>query len=346
MIQSDSSGNDGPNRRVKASRSAGRRMNASRGASRRVNPLEAIRERRPALSGKLLALADFVSQHHRRVAFMSARELAREAGVSLPTVVRFVSRVAFPGYQPFVRSIRELVNLELSGVERLETPRAGAAPPLHETVITREIEALRQLLAGFPLQEVRAVAARLARAPAVGVAAVRYLSPLAHYAAYTLHRVRPGVLAFPHLDSAARDELALLPRGSVLLAVGLPRYAAELVAALEFARGRSLTIVALTDHLLSPVARLADHILLVPAPPMKFIGHLAAPAALLNILVSEVALRRQGDAVRRFNVLEEVAHARGTFQGAGERKDYARLLAARADGRRPPHRAPGTPAPI
>lgn len=312
-----------------------------------MNPLEAIREQRAALSGKLLALADFVSRHHRRVAFMSARELAREAGVSLPTVVRFVSRVAFPGYQQFVRSIRELVNLELSGVERLEATPAGTPPPLHAAVITREIEALRQLQAGFPVQTVRVVAGRIARAPAVGVAAVRYLSPLAHYAAYTLHRVRPNVVAFPHLDSAACDELALLPRGSVLLAVGLPRYASELMDALEFARRRGLTVVALTDHVLSPVARLADHVLLVPAPPMKFIGHLAAPAAMLNILVSEVALRRQRHAVQRFNVLEEVAHARGTFHGGGERKDYRRLLPARANGGRPSRRRPPrTPAPI
>lgn len=311
-----------------------------------MNPLEAIRERRPALSGKLLTLADFVSRHHRRVAFMSARELAREAGVSLPTVVRFVSRVAFPGYQQFVRSIRELVNLELSGVERLETSPAGTAPPLHAAVITREIEALRQLLAGFPVQAVRTIAGRLARAPAVAVAAVRYLGPLAHYAAYTLHRVRPHVVAFPHLDSAACDELALLPRGSVLVAVGLPRYASELVDALQFARGRGLAVVALTDHILSPVARLADHVLLVPAPPMKFIGHLAAPAAMLNILVSETALRCQSQAVRRFNVLEEVAHARGTFHGGAERKDYGRLLAERPDGgRRPPRRPPRTAAP-
>lgn len=299
--------------------------------------LEHLRQHGTGLSGKFLTLAKFVAQHYRRAAFMNSRELAQKAEVSLPTVVRFVSKLGFSGFQDFSRALQDKVSLELNGVARVEEMvRRKGVRPLYAQVITREIEALDQLLVRFPQREIAVVAERLTKAPAVAVVAVRYLSHLPPYFAYTLRKLRPAVYPFTTIDSVTHDELALLPRRSVVVAIGFARYAAALVELLEGARRLRREIVVITDHALSPLARLATHALIIPSAPMEFIGSMAAPCALINVLVSEIALRQGKKAFDRLELLEQVARSRSTYEGTDHVKDFRQLiLSATGNGRRP-----------
>jgi DNA-binding MurR/RpiR family transcriptional regulator len=142
------------------------------------------------------------------------------------------------------------------------------------------------------------------------------------------------VYAYPRIDSATHDDIALLPRNSVVVAISFARYAAPLLELVEGARERHLTVVAVTDHPVSPLALLADHVLVLPAAPMEFIGSMAAPCALINVLLSEVALRLGRKAFARLALLEEVARARKTYHGTGEVKDFRQLLLTASRDRR------------
>jgi DNA-binding MurR/RpiR family transcriptional regulator len=294
--------------------------------------LDHLRQHGDGLSGKFLTLANFVAQQYRRAAFMTSRDLAKEAGVSLPTVVRFVSRLGFKGFQEFSRALQDKVSLELNGVERVEEMlRRQDVQPLYAQVIGREIEALKQLMVRFPRDEVAAVAERLIRAPAIAIVAVRYLGHLPPYFAYTLRKLRPGVHAFSTADSVTHDDIALLPPRSLVIAIGFARYAAPLIELVEAARQQRREIIAITDHVLSPIARLANHVLIIPAAPMEFIGSMAAPCALINVLVSEVALRQGRKAFDRLELLEKVARARSTYDGIST-KDFRQLISPMRNG--------------
>src|SRR6185436_11026559 len=164
--------------------------------------IEHLRQHGDGLSGKFLTLANFLAQQYRRTAFMTSRQLAQEAGVSLPTVLRFVSRLGFEGFQDFSRALQDKISLELNGVARVEEMvRRRGVQPLYAQVIGREIDALKQFMVRFPRDEVAAVAERLIQAPAVAIVAVRYLGHLPPYLAYTLRKLRPGVHAYSTVDS-------------------------------------------------------------------------------------------------------------------------------------------------
>lgn len=289
-----------------------------------TDALERIRSHRERLRGKALMLASFIAQNYRRVAFMSARELAEAAGVSLPTVIRFVASIGFDGYQAFSRTLQERLNLELTGVERLEQVLQKKQPqPLYMQVISRELQALKQLMASFPQEHLTAVAGRLATATAVVVVGPRYVAPLTSYLVYTLRKLRGGVTGVTVIDSTAYDDLALQPSDTVVVGIGFARYATELLDFLEFARKQRFEIAVVTDHAVSPLGKAADHVLMVPVPPMKFMSFLAAPAALVNVLVLEVALRLGSKGTDRLQNLEEVAKAKNTYF-ADTGKDFRR----------------------
>lgn len=290
-----------------------------------TDPLERIRARHDRLTGKSQGLANFISHHYRRVAFMSARELAEAADVSLPTVVRFVARLGFDGYQAFSRAVQERVNLELTGVERLETALRREGPqPLYMQVISREQQALKQFMATFSQETIDGIARRLATAAAVVIVGVRYVSPLAVYLAYTLRKLRPNVTSITSIDSVVYDDLALHPRDTVVVGIGFARYATELIEFLEFARKQRFDVVALTDHAVSAVANVADHVLTIPVPPMKFMSFFGTPTAAINVLILEVARRVGSKGTDRLELLEEVAKRRHTYSG-GEGRNFREL---------------------
>jgi DNA-binding MurR/RpiR family transcriptional regulator len=63
-----------------------------------------IREKTLNFSPKNMALANFVVQNYQRIAFLTARQLAQECGVSESTVMRFVTALDYTGYPDFLRT--------------------------------------------------------------------------------------------------------------------------------------------------------------------------------------------------------------------------------------------------
>jgi DNA-binding MurR/RpiR family transcriptional regulator len=188
-------------------------------------------------------------------------------------------------------------------------------------------------MAGFPQDDIKAVAGRLSTAASVVVVGVRYVTPLTVYLTYTLRKLRAGVVSVTHLDSTAYDDLSLQPSDTVVVGIGFARYANELLEFLEFARKQHFETAVITDHAVSPLAKLGDHVLVVAVPPMKFMSFLAAPAAILNVLVLEVALRLGARGTDRLENLEDVAKAKGTYF-ADTAKDSRRPASALRTTRR------------
>src|SRR5699024_10987175 len=84
---------------------------------------------RDTLSPKMLRVAHFVEAHYVDAAFMSTRQLARAAGVSLATVVRFPRVLGYADFDALRDAIQAQVSIDLTGVERLKSlPHADASP--------------------------------------------------------------------------------------------------------------------------------------------------------------------------------------------------------------------------
>ena len=123
-----------------------------------------IREGALNYSPKNMALANFIVQNYRRVAFMTARQLAQRCDVSESTVMRFVTSLGYTGYPDFLRALQGIVNYELTAVERFEiTPEDTKRRPqktqgrsgerLVRKTILKEIENLRRLYDHFSAED-------------------------------------------------------------------------------------------------------------------------------------------------------------------------------------------------
>ncbi len=275
----------------------------------------------PSLSPKMAQLAAFASEHYVRVAFMSTRELAAAAHVSLSTVVRFPAALSYPNFEALRTSIQDRVNFSLTGVERLRTlPSTHRSPAaLLRRIIDADLQSFQALVHTFSEPQLERFVGAVLTADRVTILGFRYVSPLTTYFEYSLGKIKPNVQAFTRADSSLYDRVRLMDAHDLIIAIAFARYPADLVTLVQYARGFGIRILAITDSPLSPVLPCAEVALFAKASMLDFVGSLAAPAALINCIISEIGVRLGGQALERLEALEDAAGEAGTYVDVGSR---------------------------
>ena len=92
-------------------------------------------------------IAEFITEHYERAAFMTAAKLGEVVSVSESTVVRFATELGYDGYPDFQKALRELIKNELTPVQRMEitTSKIGDGYVLKK-VLQSDMDKLRQTL--------------------------------------------------------------------------------------------------------------------------------------------------------------------------------------------------------
>jgi DNA-binding MurR/RpiR family transcriptional regulator len=274
------------------------------------------------LSPKAARLAAFIIERHVQAAFMSTRELAAAAGVSLATVVRLSRTLGYPSFEALRTSIQERVNFDLTGVERLRTlPSHNRSPAaLLRRIVDGDLASLRALAHTFSEPQFERFVEAILVADGVTILGFRYVGALTRYFAYSLGKIKPRVDSFDHSDSTLYDRIRLMGEGDVIIGLAFARYPADLVTLLDRARKLGRPVLAVTDSPLSPLLPLSDVALFAKAAAgLDFVGSLAAPAALLNCVVSEVGVRLGSQAIERLQALEDAASEAGIYVRGADR---------------------------
>jgi DNA-binding MurR/RpiR family transcriptional regulator len=273
------------------------------------------------LSPKMARLAAYLDEHYVQAAFMSTRELASAAGVSLATVVRFPRTLGYPNWDGMRASIQDRINFDLTGVERLRTlPSTNRTPAvLLRRLIDADIENLHALAQNFSEPQLERFVGAILEAHRVTVLGTRFVRPLAGYFAYSLNKVIANVDGVVDADSSLYDRVQLMEERDVLIVIAFARYPADVVAVARFAQSLGKRVLAITDSPLSPLLPLADVTLFARSTMLDFVGSLAAPAALINCIVTELGIRLGDEALSRLQAAEDAAEAANIYVSAGAR---------------------------
>ena len=107
-----------------------------------------------------------------------------------------------------------------------------------------------------------------------------------------------------HTNSVSEifEQVLRVGPGDVLFGISFPRYSKRTLSAMKYARDRGARVIALTDSQLSPLARVADHVLLA----RSFVDSLVAPLSVINALIVAVGMSRRDEIEQTFNKLERI----------------------------------------
>lgn len=230
----------------------------------------------------------------------SLTQLAAQAGVAAPTVLRFVRKLGFDGFPEFQRALRSEVQARMSSPVSLYPAKAirGRDEILSESLRTFS-RALEKTFHAVPASEFQAVVRLLAdERRRVILTGGRFSQLLAHYLYVQLHMLRPGCVLVGSTFDPRGYALVDVGRGDVLCAFDYRRYQEDTIVFARAAAARGARVIAFTDPWLSPVAEVADHVVAAyPDAPSPFDSMVAALALTEAVLAGVVA--RLGERGRR-----------------------------------------------
>jgi DNA-binding MurR/RpiR family transcriptional regulator len=255
-------------------------------------------------------IAHSLVEHVRTAPYLSAAEVAQLAGVSQPSVTRFAMALGFDGYPALRRRLRELT----SGAAR--AGRDGADGNELQVAVRTEMGNLARLADQLADRtRVEKAGRLLAESCPLPVLGLRAAAPLAAYFGYFASKVHPDVRVLDGGGSLLADRLeqARAAGATAMLALVVPRYPREALDALTEARATGLSIVAITDSAVSPVADLADVTLPATVGAQLVFDLHAAPMALAMVLLQAICDAAPDRAQRRLEQFESSAARRQVF---------------------------------
>ena len=270
--------------------------------------LKHIEERMPSFSKGQKRIAGYILEQYDKAAYITASKLSEIVGVSESTVVRFAIELGFEGYPDFQQSLQALMRNRLTSFQRMEVSNQliGNGNVL-EKVLVSDAERIRRTLETTDRESFERAVEKIVNAENIYILGVRSSSYLAGFLNYYLRMIFDRVKL---LQSTSGSELfeQLLPigTGDVMIAISFPRYSKRVVTAVEFAKGRNANIISLTDSPQSPLAPLADELLLAQSDMASFVDSLVAPLSIINSMIVALSRRKQEELDRRLRELETV----------------------------------------
>jgi len=280
--------------------------------------VELIQERQDIFTPGERKVANTLIAGYPMVGLQSSAAFAKRAGVSHPSVLRFISKLGFSGYPDFQAALR----FELEA--RLKSPLtkdkflhqelgdnandAGAVSYFGE-IVCRNV---RGSMTRLPPEGVEAVVALLAdHERRLFVTGGGQLDAIAQYASRRLHVLRPLVTQVTWPSSQWSEFLLDMDSRGVLLVFDARRYQVELHKLARQAHERAATVILITDQWLSPIAAVADHVL-----PVRIDAPSPWDSYAAIVAVVEGVIARIGDIYWRTlrNRLEDLEQFRGDYE--------------------------------
>lgn len=267
-----------------------------------------IQSELPGFSKGQKQIARFILEHYDKAAFMTASRLGVTVGVSESTVVRFATELGYDGYPHLQRALQEMIRNKLTSVQRMEVAgdRMGGRDVL-QTVLHADTDMIRVTLDEIDRDAFQGAVDALMGAKRIYILGVRSSSALASFLGFYFNLLFENV-TLVHTNSVSEifEQVLRIGPGDVLFGISFPRYSKRTLSAMKYARDRGARVIALTDSQLSPLARVADHVLLARSDMASFVDSLVAPLSVINALIAAVGMSRRDEIEQTFNKLERI----------------------------------------
>jgi len=263
---------------------------------------EVVRQRLDSLSPAERRLARVLLASYPIAGLESVARFAERAGVSPPTVTRFITKLGFRGYPEFQESLRHEIQARLARYR--DEPKHDSAVNHSLEVSAHNLKATLELLSDRDVKEAVALLADVRRR--VMVLGGRVSATLARYLAGQLHLLRPGIGLVDTERSAPAQQLIDMRKTDVLVVFDYRRYQPDTIECARVAAGRGCDVILFTDPWLSPASAFARQVLVTSVETVGPFDSLVGAMAVVEALIAAVLRQLGPRAEARMQSLERL----------------------------------------
>ena len=278
--------------------------------------LTVIQENMSTFSKGQKRIANYILESYDKAAFMTASRLGKTVSVSESTVVRFAAELGYDGYPSMQRSLQKMIRNRLTSVQRIEVSndRIGDQDLL-SSVLQSDIEKIRLTLEEVDRQSFDRAVDAIVSARKIYIMGVRSSASLATFLSFYFNLIFDNVISVAaNTASEVFETMLRVGAEDVVIGVSFPRYSSRTVQAMNFARDRGATTIAITDSEVSPLASIAQYTLKARSDMASFGDSLVAPLSLVNALLVAVSRAKNDDLANTFQTLERIWEEYGVYE--------------------------------
>lgn len=261
---------------------------------------EAIITRYDTLSKRLQQVARYVLDHPEDMALQTLTVIAARSGTQPSALVRFAKSLGFTGAGPMQKLLRDSLianNSALGYSDRVHqfnatvnrsVSRDGVGVLIDEFT-EGDIMALRNARDTIGPAGLAAAVALIRKANVVHLAGMRRAFPVAAYLAYAIPQAGKPTMLIDGVGGLTAQQFRAIGPKDVLIAISYRSYAHETASAAEAAVAAGASVLAISDSLLSPIAKLAAQTLLVRESEVRGFRSLSASLCIAQALVVGLA---------------------------------------------------------
>ncbi|WP_026895049.1 MurR/RpiR family transcriptional regulator [Clostridiisalibacter paucivorans] len=252
-------------------------------------------------------IAEYITSHYDKAAFMTASKLGEKVGVSESTVVRFANALGFSGYPSLQKALQELIKNKLTTVQRLslsdELSEKGA---FIENILKADIENIKSTLEDIDVEVFNQVVNMICDAKRIYILGLRSSTALAGYLGFYLSLMLENVKVVSFGMSDIFEQLLRVTNDDLVIGISYPRYSRKTLEALKYVKDNNCKIVGISDSMMSPVSNMADYTLIAKSNMVSFVDSLVGPMSLINAIIISIGVRKKGELKDYFTKLEKV----------------------------------------
>ena len=270
---------------------------------------EVVRQRLDSLSPAERRLARVLLASYPIAGLESVARFAERAGVSPPTVTRFITKLGFRGYPEFQEKLRHEVQARLSSplARYRDEPKGDSAASAIGDALetsTHNLRATLELLSDRDLKEAVQHLADVRRR--VMILGGRVSATLARYLAGQLHLLRPGIGLVDSERSAPAQQLIDMRKTDVLVVFDYRRYQPDTIESARVAAARGCDVILFTDPWLSPASAFARQVLVTSVETVGPFDSLVGAMAVVEAVIAAVLRQLGSRAEARMQSLERL----------------------------------------
>ena len=216
--------------------------------------------------------------------------------------------------------LQKMIRNRLTTVQRIEVTndRLGDQDLL-SMVLQSDIEKIRMTLDELDRNSFEKAVEAIVNARKIYIIGVRSSAAIATFMSFYFNLIFDNVVEVTaNAASEVFENLLRVGEGDVVIGISFPRYSSRAVQAMNFARDRGATTIAITDSEASPLAASAHYTLKARSDMASFVDSLVAPLSLVNALLVAVSQKKNDDLANTFQTLERIWDEYGVYEKVQE----------------------------
>jgi DNA-binding MurR/RpiR family transcriptional regulator len=277
------------------------------GAAASPEVQDRVRTLLPNLTPKRRRLARLLLDEPFSVAFLSAEQLGRRAGVDPATVVRFSRTLGYDGFTDLKRDLQAKVPQFMTATEKLRLALdKDISPSIGAGLVFRQDIANIEATARMNSEEDLLSAVQLINGARTIVVIADGVS--SSVAGMFTHLLR--LMGYPVIHAStsvvAAAEIAGLEGNDALVAISVWRYVKSTLQLFDQAKRRSVPTVSISDSRAAPIAQGADVALTAATETFELSHSLVGLISLTNALATALALENPKGTLERLAAVDRV----------------------------------------